>query len=576
MSTIKPTHQHGRRTQYRLKGGAWDGPDLDTLLRDVPAPRIGAPHDALVDGDVRLTALDVDDLAGALAGGLQSLGVKRRDVVAWQLPTGYEAVLLFRACWRLGAIAAPLPARAEGAALDAALATLSPTAVVGAKHLALGRHPGAVVVGGPNLPARRAAPPDPARADDGHVVAPGDGTAARATRSGAPFAKLLAAAPAPRSAAQDSDVAVVLFTSGSTGTPKAVIHTHRTLAAKARSLPERDGLGSTDVVLVPNPLDTVTGLLHGLLVPTLAGMTTVLVPDWNPTIVLDLIERERVSYLAGAPSAFRALLRDPAFSARRVRRVRLLSLSGDPVAPSLAAHLARRFGASVKRSYGSTEAPTVTASSPADDPQDGITTDGRAKDDTEVRVVDPQATRDRPAGEEGEIWVRGPEVFAGYLDAERTAASFARGGWFRTGDLGVLDAAGRLTVTGRIDDGVVVDGRARGVAPLEARLQQHPAVDDAAVVLDPTAPGQVIAFVTLDSTVLPGLVAGPAGGRADDRREAASAALADARAWLAETDGSALTLGDVRIVKALPHLGSGQVDRAALRSLATGAGRAPS
>lgn len=538
MSRIATTHRHTRATQYRLRGGAWDGPTLDGLLRDVPAPRIGAPHDALVDGDIRLTATDVDDLASCLAGGLRDQGVKRRDAVAWQLTNGYEAVILYRACWRLGAVAVPIHHQAGEGELDQILAAVDPKVVVGASHLPLGHHPEAVVVGGPSLPTRRGAREETP-------------TTAHAAKSGAPFAKLLAAEPETSSRAQSSDVAVVLFTAGSTGTPKGVIHTHRTLVTKARSMPERHGLGPSDVVLMPAPLAHVSGLLNGLLVPSVAGMTSVLMTKWNPSLALDLIERERVSFMVGPPTYFLGLMHDPDFSSRRVRSLRVISTGGAGVSPAFVDAATEALGARIKRAYGSTEAPTVTASSPTDDPELGRSTDGRAIGDTEVRVVDRDTGADRDLGDEGEVWVRGPELFAGYLDQAQTDEAFARGGWFRTGDLGVLDDEGWLTITGRCRDVIIRGGENITAAEVEAVLDANPAVRQSVAVGYPDDRlGERVGVAVV-------LTAGTNGFD-----------LAECRSWFRQQGVATFkTPEQVIVLDELPVLASGKPDRAAVRAL---------
>jgi len=443
------THRHARAAHYRRDGGPWDVDTLDRLLTvgHPSAPRAPVPfvaRDVLVDGDIRLTAADVDDLVAVLAGGLRDLGVTRHATVAWQVPNGFEAVLLFRACWRLGAIAVPIQPQVDAADAAAMVAQVEPTVVIGAAHLALGQLPNAILVGGPSLPARRREVPQRRATDKPGGVPPSPPPAQERRRAPRHFAKLLGATPEVDGRAKPSDIAVVLFPAGAT---KGVVHTHRSLAAKAVALPAFHGLGTTDTVLVATPLADVPGLLDGVLVAGLTGMKCVLMPSWNPAIALDLIERERVTYLAGPPPFAASLMHESDFTTHHVRSLRMLSTGGAAATAAFVDDASRAFGADVTRSYGSSEAPNVTATrvGEPDDARRG--SDGRVTmADTELRVVDPDTELERPPGGEGELWVRGPELFAGYLDPEQTRAAFARGGWFRTGDRAVLDADGRLTI----------------------------------------------------------------------------------------------------------------------------------
>jgi cyclohexanecarboxylate-CoA ligase len=368
-----------------------------------------------------------------------------------------------------------------------------------------------------------------------------------------PFARLLAGEPVRASAAAPSDVAAVLFTAGSTGGAKGVVHTRRTLAAKARSMPARHGLGPADTVLMPAPLAHISGLLNGLLVPTVAGMTTVMMAVWQPALALELLERERVSFMVGPPTVFHALAAESTFHPRRVRSLRLISTGGAGVTPAFVDDAASTFGARVKRAYGSTEAPTVTTCGPDDPPERGRDTDGRAVGDTEVRVVDPDTATDRagdrPDGVEGEVWVRGPEVAAGYLDAEQTAVAFARGGWFRTGDLGRLDD-GWLTITGRRQAVIIRGGENIAIGEVEAVLESHPAVRHAVVLGQPDERlgERVAAFVVLTGT--------------------APFTVAEARAWFTDRGIARFKTPEVvEVLSDMPVLAAGKPDRVTLRGL---------
>lgn len=420
--TITPTHRHTRARDYLRAGGPWRQPTLEELLTRTAPRKV-----AVVDGDRRISSVELNHLVARAAGGLRAAGVRRRQVVSWQLPNRWEALVLYRACWRIGAVAAPV------------------------HHLA-GEADAAAV--------RAQAPPDLVVEEDR-------------------LATLLAADPLPASVriARPSDPAVVLFTSGSSGVPKGVVHTHRGLAHKATLMVGVHGLKRRDSVLMPAPLAHVSGLLNGVLLPGVVGSRAVLQARWDPEAALDLIEDEHVGFMIGPPTFFHGLRGAPGFSRERVRSLRLVSCGGAGVSADFVVETAEALAAKVKRTYGSTEAPTVTTSHRGDPPALARSTDGRPTGQVELRI----------APGTGEILVRGPELFAGYTDAERTAEAFARGGWFRTGDRGTLDAGGWLTVTGRLKELIIRGGENIAVGEVESHCEAHPAVRQVVAVGVPDA-----------------------------------------------------------------------------------------
>lgn len=527
---LRPTRRAARARHYRRRGGPWDVPSLDTVLTEA-----GPRPDLLVDGDVRLDSAQVNEVVAGLAGGLRERGVNRGDVVAWQLPNRHEAVLLYRACWRLGAVAAPVHHRAGPADVEAVLAQVHPVLVVAATGLPLAGQPGAVVIserdGAEGRGSARSGPLTP-HPDQGA------GTAS--------WEELVDGRPVLESPARASDVACVLFTAGSTGSPKGVLHTHRSLASKALSMPAVHGLATDDTVLMPAPLAHVSGLLNGVLVPGVVPMKTVLMERWTPQEALALAARERVSFMVGPPTFFVQMVDAPGFSPEQVSTLRLVSSGGAGVSPAFVEEASAALGAVVKRTYGSTEAPTVATSHADDDPARAARRDGRAVGEAELRVVDPATGEPRGGGEVGELWVRGPEVCAGYVEPARTREAFARGGWFRTGDLAVLDAEGWLEVVGRLKDVIIRGGENVSASEVEAVLEEHPAVRQAVALgeADGTMGERVVAFVVAD-------------GEFD---------LAACRAWFEER-GVARFKTPERVVQVpdLPLLPAGKPDRAALR-----------
>jgi cyclohexanecarboxylate-CoA ligase len=502
--------------RYRRAGGAWDRGALDGSFSTSAA----APGAAVVDDAGRLEATAVEHCIAALAGRLAATGVRRGDVVSWQLPNGAPALLLYRACWRLGAVAAPLHHRLGGAEAAAALDQVQPALVLATTGMPAADRPGALV------PA-------------------GNGTE--------DLLDVLEVGPAVglgSSPARPTDIAVALFTSGSTGVPKAALHTHRSLGYKAALMVGVHGLGPGDAVLMPAPLAHVSGLLNGVLIPATAGIPTVLMAAWDPDDAVRRIEDEGVSFMGAPPVFFSQMAGSASFRRERVRSLRLISTGGASVSPAFVDATTEAFGCRVKRTYGSTEAPTVTTSGPDDSLERARETDGRAIGDVELEVHDPESSARLAPGTVGEIWLRGPELFAGYVDPVTTAAVLSdRGRWFRTGDLGVLDNEGWLRVVGRLSDIIIRAGENVSASEVEAVLEAHPDIRHAVAVAvpDPEVGERVAAFV----------------------EATAPFDLAACRAWFSDRGVTRFKTPEMVVqLDAIPVLAAGKPDRSTLRIMA--------
>ncbi len=451
---------------YRAPGGPWAAPTLDARL---------------AERDYRSQRARV----AALAGALRTAGVTSGDIVTWQSSNRAEVALAYRACWRLGAVAAPL-------------------------H---------------------------------HQLGPGETGTLRA-QLGPAFALDLDALPSGGKPVDEcwrepEARAAVLFTSGSSGAPKGVVHTQATLAYKAFTMVAVHGLTDSDVVLMPAPCAHISGLLNGITLPGIAGARTVFMAKWDAEDALATIERERVTFMVGPPTFFVALMDAPGFAAERVASLRLVSTGGAGVSAAFVERARSTLGARVKRTYGSTEAPTITTSHAGDDESHDATHDGRAIGSVELRVDG-----------DGELWVRGPEVCVGYLDSAQTAAAFDDDRWFRTGDLATLDG-GWLRIVGRRNDVIIRGGENISAAQVEAVLESHPAVRAAAVVGAPDDRlGEIVCAFVVTS-----------GSRFD---------LDACRAWFSERGVARFKTPErVFVVDALPLLATGKPDKQRLHALAT-------
>ncbi len=406
-----------------------------------------------------------------IATGLAQRGVGVGDVVAYQLPNWAESVAVIWAGFRIGAVMVPIIhfygagevefiLRQSGAKL---LITVDRFGAV--DHLE-------------NLRGIRGR-----LADLEHVVVVPSGTAGSELPGAIALDALLEAAPFSDKPDIDPDrPAMVGYTSGTTASPKGVVHTHRSLLFETRQLAALD-MGSGRPPFVASPLAHMTGLLAANLMPLLRHDPIHLTDRWDPGRALEIMVEAGIGLGGGATIFLTSLLDHPSFGPEHVALIQSVGLGGSPV-PAAVAERAEGLGIKVGRAYGSTEHPSITGATQAEPQAKRNRTDGRALEAVEIRMVDEEG-RDVPAGQPGEIWSRGPDLFAGYTDPELTAAGVTRDGWYRTGDVGVLDADGYLTITDRLSDVIIRGGLNLSAAEIEEALMRMPAVAECAVVATP-------------------------------------------------------------------------------------------
>jgi acyl-CoA synthetase (AMP-forming)/AMP-acid ligase II len=436
----------------------------------------------LVDaGGRRLTFGQFRDVAERAAAGLWELGVRPGETVSWQLPTTIEAAVLMSALARLGVVQNPLiPVLREGE-VDFIVGQLGARWIVVPEVFRRFDH---------RTMAEKVATRHGARVlvcDSAMQAGEGDGGAVGS--AGIPIGLPLGDPAVLPPADVDGDtVRWVFYTSGTTGVPKGVQHTDRSVLASSNGMVYQLGFTDADVASIPFPLAHIGGPgMLGLMARV--GCSGVLVETFDREATPAMLARHGVTMLGSAAPFFHAYLdaqarhgAEPLFP-----RLRLCVSGGAPNEPGLHTRIrAELGGAGICNGWGLTEHPVVGYAAPGSPDDRMERTAGRPAPGVTVRVV---RADDTPAavGEEGELRLRGPQLFAGYTDPTLDAGALDEAGYLRSGDLGYVDADGWLYVTGRLKDIIIRNAENISALEVEAVVLRHPAVAEVAVVGLPDA-----------------------------------------------------------------------------------------
>ena len=284
-----------------------------------------------------------------------------------------------------------------------------------------------------------------------------------------------------------SDLAVLPYSSGTTGTAKGVMLSHRNLvAAISQAIPLLDA-GADDVGLAVLPFFHIYGMVVTLAGSLHLGATVVSMPRFDLDGFLDAIQRYRASVLYLVPPMVLALAYHPDVDKYDLSSVRMAGCGAAPLGAEVQEACASRLHCTVGQGWGMTETTAIATVSPFNDPgaiRPG--TSGVLIPNTEARVVDVEDGHELGPNEDGEVWVRGPQMMVGYLGRpEETASTLVGDGWLRTGDVGHFDDDGYVSIVDRVKELIKYKGFQVAPAELEALLLSHPAVADAAVVPSP-------------------------------------------------------------------------------------------
>jgi len=282
---------------------------------------------------------------------------------------------------------------------------------------------------------------------------------------------------------KDSDLSDFIFTSGTTGAPKGAMTNHGQNVDVFEVFTDAIGMNAQDRYLVINPFFHSFGYKAGWLSCLIKGAVIYPLAVFDPKTVLEIIEREKISVMPGAPTIFQTLLAHPDLDKHDISSLRVATTGATTIPVDLIRAMHEDLGIDdVFSAYGLTEScGVVTLCQKGDDFTTIATTCGRPLPGTELRLVDDDG-KDVTEGEPGELWVRGFNVMQGYLDdPEATANTITEDGWLKTGDIGTQDMNGYVKITDRKKDMVIVGGFNCYPAEIEKILLQHPAVKDVAV-----------------------------------------------------------------------------------------------
>src|SRR3954454_4832925 len=406
----------------------------------------------------RLSWTEFAALAERTGAGLLAQGIGPGTKVTWQLPTRIDSVVVSMALARLGAVQNPVLHLYREREVGAVLRQSTPQFFL-VPGVWKDRDFGAMAK---TLATELAAPPTIVELTD--ELPSGDPSTLP---------------PAPESG---DDIRWVYYTSGTTSEPKGVQHSDRTLMAGGRGLAAALDMSNDDLGSIAFPYSHIGGPDY-LLMMLSAGFGAVLIEAFLPADAVATYRDLGVTMCGGSTAFYQMFLGEQRKSPgdKVIPSLRIMSGGGAPKPPELFYDVEREMGVKLVHGYGMTEIPMIAMGSPHDTDEQLANTEGKPVLGAEVRVVKEDGAVAGP-DEEGEVRVRGPVVCRGYTDEQATKAAFDEGGWFRTGDLGVLRPDGHLRLTGRLKDVIIRKGENISARELEEVLFAHRKVGAVAVI----------------------------------------------------------------------------------------------
>jgi long-chain acyl-CoA synthetase len=481
-------------------------------------------YDALHFEGRWLTSTEIHDRSLRVAGGLRRIGVVPGDRVIVLMMNTPEVFITYRAIWRAGAVATPVIFLQTEAELRHILTSSGARAVVVSAELLalltasaedLDVRP--IVVGEADLPPGAVAYTDLEQAD-----------------------------PLPLTPRTDADLAALLYTGGTTGRAKGVMLSHRGLWESAKGIDDVARTATSTRSLLPLPLSHAYGLIVSLAaMHSDRRLVSVLQRWFEPRAWLELVQEHRIETSPVVPAMLQMLLAEP-YQDFDLDSLESFGSGGAPLLPALKARVEQEFGVTVLEGYGCTESSAVIAAESLEECREQSV--GKPLPHAEVAILDPEGTS-LPAGQEGEICVRGPGVMLGYWNEPELTAETVVDGWLHTGDLGRLDEDGYLYVLDRAKDLIIRGGFNVFPRDVEDALLAHPDVTGAAVVGRPDEKSgeEVVAVVSL--------------------AEGAETGTEELTAFARERLARYKYPREVIVVDAVPVTSVGKVDRKAVRGI---------